>query len=103
MLCVELCSNSRALNGFLFSVGEVEKLKTQLAEYAELKAAARTLVEMVDPPEDGAEMTQTLVEWLKKAPQRIVEYLSDNTKLYVAHVLGLVKFYWPQANLVPLG
>jgi len=25
------------------------------------------------------------------------------TKQYVAHVLGLVKPYWPVANLIPLG
>ena len=58
---------------------------------------------MVDPPEEGAEVSKTLVERLQEAPQKIVGFLSDNAKLYVAHVLGLVKSYWPQANLAPLG
>ena len=58
---------------------------------------------MADLPEEGTEMTKTLVERLREAPQKIVRYLSDNTKLYVAHVLGLVKSYWPQANQAPLG
>ena len=49
------------------------------------------LVNMADLPEDGTEMTKTLVERLREAPQKIVRYLSDNTKLYVAHVLGLFK------------
>ena len=36
-------------------------------------------------------------------PQKIMMYLSDTTRGYVSHVLGLVKSYWPQANLIPLG
>ena len=58
---------------------------------------------MVDPPVEGAEVSKTLVEQLREAPQKIVGFLSDNAKLYVAHVLGLLKSYWPQANLAPLG
>jgi len=69
----------------------------------ELKMAAQILVHMVDPPEEGAEDTKTLVERLREAPHKIVEYHSDNAKQYVAHVLGLVKSYWPQAKLAPLG
>ena len=58
---------------------------------------------MVDPAEEGVPSAKTLVERLREAPQKVVGYLSDNTKLYVAHVLGLFKSYWPQAYLVPLG
>ena len=65
--------------------------------------AAQILVHMVDPPEEGAEDTKTLVERLREAPHKIVEYHSDNAKQYVAHVLGLVMSYWPQAKLAPLG
>jgi hypothetical protein len=75
----------------------------QLAEYTELKDAAQTLVDMVDPQVERTPSTKTLVERLREAPKKVVGYLSDNTKLYVAHVLGLFKSYWPQANLVPLG
>ena len=39
---------------------------------------------------------------LEEALQKIISYLSDNTKAYVAHVLALVKSYWPQAKLAPL-
>ena len=58
---------------------------------------------MVDPPEEGVPSAKTLVERLREAPQKVVGYLSDNIKLYVAHVLELFKSYWHQANLVPLG
>jgi hypothetical protein len=47
-----------------FSVDEVESLKAQLAEYAELKSAAQILVDMVDPPEEGVPSTKTLMERL---------------------------------------
>ena len=48
---------------------------------------------MVDPPEEGAEVSKTLVERLREAPRKFVGFLSDNSKLYVARVLGLVKSY----------
>jgi hypothetical protein len=57
---------------------------------------------MVDPPEEGVISDKMLLERLCKAPQKITCYISDTTKTYVAHVLGLVKSYWPKANLNPL-
>jgi hypothetical protein len=32
-----------------------------------------------------------------------MKYLSETTWQYVSHVLGLVKSYWPQTPLDPLG
>jgi len=32
----------------------------------------------------------------------ITSYLSETSKQYMAHVLGLVKSYWPAADLAPL-
>jgi len=57
---------------------------------------------MVDLLEEGALGTKTLVEHPEEAPQKIISYLSENTKAYVAHVLTLVKSYWPQAKLALL-
>ena len=94
--------NPGAIKCLLCSVDEIESLKAQLGEYSELKNATQAIVEMVDPLEEGTPSTRTLVESLQEAPQKIVGYLSDNAKLYVVHVLGLVKSYWPQANLAPL-
>jgi hypothetical protein len=55
----------------------------------------------VDPPE-GVGSNKTLLERLHEAPQKITGYISETTKTYVAHVLGLVKSYWPKSSLSPL-
>ena len=79
------------------------KRDRQKKELNELKAASQVIVDMVDPLEEGAEQTKTLLERLQGAPQKIIKYLSDTSRQYVSHVLGLVKSYWPKANLTPLG
>ena len=50
---------------------------------------------MVEIPEGDAEEPMTLVEQLRKVPQGTMKYLSETTRQYVSHVLGLVKSYWP--------
>ena len=57
---------------------------------------------MVDPQEEGTLSTRSLVERLEEAPKKILDYLSSITKSYVAHVLGLIRSYWPHATLAPL-
>jgi hypothetical protein len=37
-----------------------------------------------------------------KPPQKIVSYVSETTRAYIAHVLRLVKSFWPKANVEPL-
>ena len=71
-------------------------------ELDELKIAAQAVVDMVDLSE-GTETSRTLLEELQRAPKEIIKYLSDTSRLYVSHALRLVKSYWPQANLIPLG
>jgi hypothetical protein len=65
-------------------------------------AAAQRVVDMVDPQEEGTSSTKSLVERLEEAPKKILIYHSSTTKSYVAHLLGLVKLYWPHATLAPL-
>jgi len=72
-------------------------------DLGELRAAAQAVVDMVDPPKESTQVDKTLLEQLQGAPQNIMRYLSDTTRGYVSHVLGLVKSYWPKVNLVPLG
>ena len=72
-------------------------------EINDLKVAAQAIVDMVNPPEKDTDASGTLLEWLQRAPQGIIKYLSDTTRQYVSHILRLVKSYWPQANLTPLG
>lgn len=76
---------------------------SQAKELADIKIATQAVVDMVDPIEDGAAGEKSLMERLHGAPQKIASYLSETSKQYMAHVLGLVRSYWPVANLTPLG
>jgi SMC interacting uncharacterized protein involved in chromosome segregation len=71
-------------------------------ELEELKGAAQVVVEMVDPQKEGVVNNKTLLKHLHEAPQKITGYISETTKTYVAHILGLVKSFWLKANLSPL-
>lgn len=68
-------------------------------ELKELKAAVQTIVDMVDPPEEGVVSNNSLADRLREAPQRIADYVSKTTKTYVTHVLGLVKSFWTKARM----
>jgi hypothetical protein len=60
---------------------------------------------MVVPPEGVVRdvvRDRTLLERLCEASQKISGYLSETTKTYVAHILGLIKSFWPNGNLSPL-
>jgi hypothetical protein len=47
---------------------------------------------MVDPSKEVVD-NRTLLERLHEAPQKIVGYISDTTKTYMAHVLGLIESF----------
>jgi phage gp36-like protein len=68
----------------------------------EIQEAARAIVDMVDPLEEGIVDNRTLLERLREAPQMVASYVSGTTKAYVTHVLGLIKPFWPKANVEPL-
>ena len=53
--------------------------------------------------EEGEAGDKTLVKSLHEAPQKITSFLSDTSKQYLAHALGLVKSFWPAANLALIG
>ena len=61
------------------------------------------MVDVVEIPEDNAEEPLSLAGKLQKVPQCFLQYVSVTTHHYVSHVLGLVKSYWPQTPLDPLG
>jgi len=65
----------------------------QKKELNELKAASQVIVDMVDPPEEGAEQTNTLLERLQGALLGIIKYLLETARQYGSHVLKLVKSY----------
>jgi len=72
-------------------------------ELADLKTAAQAVVDMVDPPEGSVEEGRTLLERLQAGSSTKDHQLSLGDHQAVLHVLGLVKSYWPEANLNPLG
>ena len=67
---------------------------------ADLEVAAQAVVDMV---EDGEAGDKTLVEHLREAPQKITSFLSDTSRQYLSHALGLVMSFWPAANLTLIG
>ena len=72
-------------------------------ELEELKVAAQAVVDIVEIPKDNADEPLTLAGKLQKVPQCFLRYVSETSRQYVGHVLGLVKSYWPDAPLDPLG
>jgi hypothetical protein len=64
-----------------------EEKEQRQKELDDLKVAAQELVEMVDPQEDDAENRQPLLDRLRGAPKKILNFL------------GLVKSFWPKARL----
>lgn len=72
----------------------------QAQELVDLRTAAQAVAEMV---EDGDASGKSLVERLCEVPQKITGFVSDTSKQYMAHVMGLVKSYWPGGNLTPIG
>ena len=60
-------------------------------------------MDIVEIPDDDAEALLSLAGKLRKVPQCFLQYVSTTTRQYVSHVLRLVKSYWPQTPLDPLG
>jgi hypothetical protein len=78
---------------------EKELMQKQLED---LQEAAQVVIDMVDPLGEGVVNNRTLLERLREAPQKIASYISETNRTYVAHMLGLVKSFWPKANAEPL-
>jgi hypothetical protein len=68
-------------------------------EHEDLRVAARQLVEVVDPLEDGAVDERSLLERLRGALQKVLSFVTEASTTYVNHALGLVKSFWPKARL----
>jgi hypothetical protein len=76
-----------------------EEKEQRQKELDDLKAAAQKLIEMVDPWEDGAEDEPPLLDRIRGAPQKILNFVTEAATTYVGHALGLVKSFWPKARL----
>jgi chromosome segregation ATPase len=76
-----------------------EEKKQRQKELDDLTTAVQELVEMVDPQEDDAENGPPLLDRLREAPQKILNFVTEAATSYVGHALGLVKSFWPKARL----
>jgi hypothetical protein len=64
-----------------------------------LKEAAQTLVDMVDPVEEGEVDNQPLLDRLRRAPGRVMKIFTEAPVACVSHALAFVKSFWLEASL----
>jgi hypothetical protein len=64
-----------------------------------LREAAQTLVDMVDPTEEGEADKRPLLERLCGAPERVVKFLAEVPVACIGHALAFVKSFWLEAPL----
>jgi hypothetical protein len=86
--------------------GSLQQIKTlgeekeqRQKELEDLRGAAKKLVDIVDPQEDGEVGEQLLLERLLGAPQKVVKFLTEAPVACVSHALAFVKSFWPEAQL----
>jgi hypothetical protein len=68
-------------------------------ELEDLRGAAKKLVDIVDPQEDGEAGERPLLEQLLRVPQKVVKFLAEAPVTCVSHALTFVKSFWPEAQL----
>jgi len=61
------------------------------------------VVHLVEIPERDGDELLTLEGRLRKVLESFERYVSNTTRQYVGHVLGLMKSCWPHTPLDPLG
>jgi hypothetical protein len=76
-----------------------EKDEQRQKELEDLRGAARGLVDMVDPPEEGEASPQPLLEWLREAPKKVLKFLAEAPVACVNNALAIVKSFSPDARL----
>jgi predicted RecB family endonuclease len=64
-----------------------------------LNEAARELVDMLNPPEEGKASPRPLLERLRGAPQKVVRFLSEAPVACVSHAIAFVKYFLPEVQL----
>jgi hypothetical protein len=91
---------------FAYNVDCLQQIKTlgeekeqRQKELEDLRVAAQQLVDMVDPQEGGEADGRSLLERLLEAPQKILSFIAEAPTTCISHALGLVKSFWPMAQL----
>ena len=72
-------------------------------ELKEVRDAVLEVAEAMDIPVRDGDEPLTLAGRLRRVPGAFERFVSDITRQYVGHVLGLVKSYWPTTRLDALG
>ena len=72
-------------------------------ELREVRDAALEVAEAMDIPQEDGDEPLTLAGRLRRVPGAFERFVSDITRQYVGHVLGLVNSYWPTTRLDALG
>jgi hypothetical protein len=80
-------------------VDSLQRIKTMGEELEDLRGAARELVDMVDPPEEGEANPRPLLEWLREAPKKVIKFLSEAPITCINNALAIVKSFLPSAQL----
>jgi hypothetical protein len=76
-----------------------EEREQRQKELEDLRGAAKKLVDIVDPQEDGEVGERPLLEQLLRAPQKVIKFLTEAPVVCVSHALAFVKSFWPEAQL----
>ena len=79
-----------------------DSMQRELVEVREIRDAALEVTEAMDIPQEDGDELLTLAGRLHRVPGAFERFVSDITRQYVGHVLGLVK-YWPTTRLDALG
>jgi hypothetical protein len=80
-------------------VDSLRRIKTLGEELESIRGAARELVDMVNPPEEGEANPRPLLEHLREAPKEVVRFLSEAPVTYVNNALAIMKSFLPSAKL----
>jgi hypothetical protein len=80
-------------------VDSLQRIKTLGEELESIRGAARELVDVVDPPEEGEASPRPLLERLREAPKKVMEFLSEAPVMCINNALAIVKSFLPSAKL----
>jgi hypothetical protein len=76
-----------------------EEKEQRQKELEDLRGAAKKLVDIVTPQEDGKAGEWPLLEQILGAPQKVIKFLTKAPVTCLSLALSFVKSFWPEARL----
>jgi hypothetical protein len=80
-------------------VDSLRRINTLGEELESIRGAARELVDVVDPLEEGEANPRPLLEHLREAPKKVMKFLSEAPVTCVNNALAIVKSFLPGVKL----